>query len=131
MISQYFLLSWCFLSISFLCNLIDWKPFDSCCLDDGLSSMGSGLGIFHFHTLVNLKLDIMRLHRLCLLFFQHCLRLIQFPRTLFTSKNSISLALSQAVAQRCSVKKMFFKISENSQGNTCTRSSFLIKLQAN
>ena len=31
---------------------------------------------------------------------------------------------------RCSVRKVFSKISQNSQENTCTRGSFLIKLQA-
>ena len=35
----------------------------------------------------------------------------------------------EAVAWRCSVKKVFLKISQNSQENTCTRVS-LIKLQA-
>ena len=37
---------------------------------------------------------------------------------------------SEAVARRCSVKKLFLEISQNSQENTCTRVSFLIKLQA-
>ena len=37
---------------------------------------------------------------------------------------------TEAVAQRCSVKKVFLEISQNSQENTCTRVSFLIKLQA-
>ena len=32
--------------------------------------------------------------------------------------------------QRCSKKKVFLKISQNSQENTCDRVSFLIKLQA-
>ena len=32
--------------------------------------------------------------------------------------------------QRCSVKKVFLEISQNSQENTCARVSFLIKLQA-
>ena len=32
--------------------------------------------------------------------------------------------------QRCSVKKVLLKISQNSQENTCTRAFFLIKLQA-
>ena len=32
--------------------------------------------------------------------------------------------------QRCSVKKVFLKISQNSQENTCARVSFMIKLQA-
>ena len=32
--------------------------------------------------------------------------------------------------RRCSIKKVFLKISENSQENTCVRASFLINLQA-
>ena len=36
----------------------------------------------------------------------------------------------EAVARRCSVKKVFLKISQNSEKNTCARASFLIKLQA-
>ena len=39
------------------------------------------------------------------------------------------LRLTEVVTQGCSVKKLFLKISENSQENTCTRVSFLIKLQ--
>ena len=35
---------------------------------------------------------------------------------------------SEAVAQRCSVKKLFLEISRNSQENTSARVSFLIKL---
>ena len=35
----------------------------------------------------------------------------------------------EAVAQRCSVKKVFLEISQNSQENTCGRVSFFIKLQ--
>ena len=34
----------------------------------------------------------------------------------------------EAVVQRCSVKKVFLEISQNSQENTCARVSFLIKL---
>ena len=37
---------------------------------------------------------------------------------------------SEAVARTCSVKKVFLKISQNSEENTCTRVSFLIKLKA-
>ena len=36
---------------------------------------------------------------------------------------------TEAVAQRCSLKKVFLEISQNSQENTCTRVSFLMKLQ--
>ena len=37
---------------------------------------------------------------------------------------------TKAVARRCSVKKVFLEISQNSQENTCARVSFLIKLKA-
>ena len=36
----------------------------------------------------------------------------------------------EAVPQRCSVKKVFLEILQNSQKNICARVSFLIKLQA-
>ena len=38
--------------------------------------------------------------------------------------------ISEVVAQRCFVIKVFLEISQNSQENTCARVSFLIKLQA-
>ena len=37
---------------------------------------------------------------------------------------------SEAVVQSCSTRKMFLKISQNSQESTCARVSFLIKSQA-
>ena len=37
---------------------------------------------------------------------------------------------TDAVVQRCSVKKIFLEISQNSRENTCTRDSSFIKLQA-
>ena len=36
------------------------------------------------------------------------------------------LEMVEAVVQRCSVKKTFLEISQNSQENTCARVSFLI-----
>ena len=42
----------------------------------------------------------------------------------------MTINVSEAVFQRCSVEKMFLEISQNSQKNTCARVSFLIKLQA-
>ena len=33
--------------------------------------------------------------------------------------------ITETVVQRCSIKKVFFEISQNSQENTCTRISFL------
>ena len=38
------------------------------------------------------------------------------------------LISSEAVAQRCSVKKVFLEISQNSQENTCARASFFNKV---
>ena len=38
--------------------------------------------------------------------------------------------LSEAVARRCSVKKVFLEISQNPQENTCARVSFVKMLQA-
>ena len=35
---------------------------------------------------------------------------------------------TEAIVQRCYVKKVFLEISQNSQENTCARVSFLIKL---
>ena len=43
-----------------------------------------------------------------------------------TKKNSFL----EAVVRRCPVKKVFLKIFQNSQENTCARAFFLIKLQA-
>ena len=36
------------------------------------------------------------------------------------------VSISEAVTRRCSVKKVFLEISQNSQENTCARASFLI-----
>ena len=36
---------------------------------------------------------------------------------------------TEEVVQRCSAKKVFLEISQNSQQSTCARVSFLIKLQ--
>ena len=49
--------------------------------------------------------------------------------TKFTKKNTIYTLVPEAVFSRCSVKKVFLEISQNSQENTCARVSFLIKLQ--
>ena len=39
-------------------------------------------------------------------------------------------AFLEAVVRRCSIKQVFFKISQNSKESTCSRVSFLIELQA-
>ena len=36
---------------------------------------------------------------------------------------------AEAVIQKCSVKEVFLKISQNLQENTCVNDSFIIKLQ--
>ena len=45
-------------------------------------------------------------------------------------KVSIFLKRTEAVARRCTVKKVFLQIPQNSKENTCVRVSFLIKLEA-
>ena len=42
----------------------------------------------------------------------------------------IIIVKQEVVVEGCSVKKVFLKISQNSQENTSARVSFLIKLQA-
>ena len=37
--------------------------------------------------------------------------------------------MPEAVTRSCSLKKMFLKVSQNLQKNTCARVSFLLKLQ--
>ena len=41
-----------------------------------------------------------------------------------------STSYRSADCRRCSVKKVFLKILQNSPGNDCARASFLLKLQA-
>ena len=53
----------------------------------------------------------------------------KFERIIKNRKNDC-FEKSEVVVRRCSVKKMFLEISQNSQENTCVRDSFLIKLQA-
>ena len=52
-----------------------------------------------------------------------------FLRTLLVDPSEKLIA--EAVFRRCSVKKVFLKISQNSQENTCTRVSFLQSLACN
>ena len=55
----------------------------------------------------------------------------EFCKTFGIDKlSNFKLYVTEAFAQRCSVKKLFLEISQNSQENTCARASFLIKLQA-
>ena len=42
----------------------------------------------------------------------------------------LGVSETEVVGRRCSIKKIFLKISQNSQKNTCANVSFLIKLQA-
>ena len=47
----------------------------------------------------------------------------------FMDKWIINPRRTRSSHQRCSMKKVFLEISQNSQENTCARVSFLIKLQ--
>ena len=48
----------------------------------------------------------------------------------FSENNNSFMNMSEAVARRCSVKKVFLEISQNSQKNTCARVSLLIKCRS-
>ena len=48
-------------------------------------------------------------------------------RTMYTMADS---SVTEAIAKRCSIKKVFLKILQNLQENNRTRVTFLIKLQA-
>ena len=55
-----------------------------------------------------------------------------WKKNLTTCERKISSykpAFTEAAIERCSVKKMFLEISQDSQGNTYAKASFLIKLQ--
>ena len=49
---------------------------------------------------------------------------------LWSNHPEISEKSIEAAAQRCSLKKLFVKITKDSQENPCAVASFLIKLQA-
>ena len=55
---------------------------------------------------------------------------VPFPHYFIIHKNKYfrGFIVKEAVVQRCSVKKVFLEISQNSQENTCARVSFLINL---
>ena len=47
---------------------------------------------------------------------------------MFTLSEEFHVYALEAVVRRCSLKKMFLKISQNSQENTCARVSFFNKV---
>ena len=44
-------------------------------------------------------------------------------------ESSFNVLIAESVVQRCKFKKLFLKIPQNSQENTCARVSFIVKLQ--
>ena len=67
---------------------------------------------------------------------QRCFQTIIFLRTMVLAwyfekcGSFLKYVVLEAVVQRCSLKKVFLEIPQNSQENTFARASFLIKLQA-
>ena len=51
-------------------------------------------------------------------------------RVWFPSNLKLIYENAEAVTRRCSAKKVFLEILQNSLENTCVRASFLIKVQA-
>ena len=65
------------------------------------------------------------------LLFSICLIFANFNLALLIKKACklfSKMTASEAVVQRCSVKKVFLEISQNPQENTCVKASFLINL---
>ena len=57
--------------------------------------------------------------------------LVIFQRRVFYNRVSVLFGgIIKSSHGSCSIKKAILEISQNSQGNTCTRASFLIKQQA-
>ena len=56
--------------------------------------------------------------------------MISFDHVCYDQPEAYLGLCEEAVAQTCSVKKVFLEISQNSQENTCAAVSFLIKLEA-
>ena len=52
------------------------------------------------------------------------------PNSFQNAEATVCKCSSEAVAQICSVKKLFLEIFQNSQEDTCARVSLLLKLQA-
>ena len=90
-------------------------------------------GCFHPYCIVsqNDRAHFKKSCSICYISCSVCYILTSFSKNL--SNNLFVFSVYQpteAVARRCSVKKAFLGISQNSQENACSRVSFLIKLQA-
>ena len=83
------------------------------------------------HGFTQIRFSIFDFFCFCFMIDKYFLILSNFTRYLF-SVNTIFIdeKHTEAVTQRCSVRKVFLEISQSSQENTCTRVSFLIKLRA-
>ena len=80
---------------------------------------------------LEVKIGILKIHEFLVEQYSDCLSKLVLPRQHFKNKILILSAKndSEAAVRRCSVKMVFWKISQNSQENTCPRLPFLIKLQ--
>ena len=61
------------------------------------------------------------------LFYKNCK---QYSKIINRTHMGLISSYDRSTQQTCSLKKLFLKISQNSQENTCARVSFLMKLQA-
>ena len=52
---------------------------------------------------------------------------LYFPKYVFLRKTETRFCRGRSSHQRCSIKKVFLEISQNSQESTCARVSFLLK----
>ena len=95
-----------------------------------ISQESTGVGVSLFNKFAGLRTPIQVLSsEICEIFkniFFH--RTPPVAASVFGMKETFDI--SEAVAQTCSVKKVFLQFLQNSHENTCARISFLIKLQA-
>ena len=115
-------------------SIFKGKLFPNCVLSLAIISRIFYKGICHLQNVFIFLLFFILFSKLCF-----CSR--QFSTiTLFQNKFRVmkqawrilklTALTTEAIVRRCSVRKMFLKIQQNLQGNTCARVSFLPKLQA-
>ena len=81
------------------------------------------------HDFIRIRFGIFEFFCFCFMSNKLFLILSNFTRYLFSVITFFfDEKHTEAVAQRCSVRKVFLEISQNSQENTSARVSFLIKL---
>ena len=100
--------------------------------------------VMHFEEFIKILAvlaTVLKIRLLCRSFWVNFVNFFRFAILQITWKQLVlcirvarisqkTAAFLESVVRRCSIKQVFFKISQNSKKNTCSRVSFLIELQA-